>query len=164
MKIFNLFFLKENNEKLNKDSRFLEDDQYREISKLVKEARIKNQLSIKDLSKNSKIPESTINSIEQNIEHLRPEYPFIRSILLKLEECLYLKKNTLLALSNKKMNSFQKVNKNFVIRKFDLINSWQGCFLYFIFLILTLFLINRYFIYSTETIEIKIIEEKSEKI
>ena len=78
---------------------------------------------IKDLSKNSKIPESTINSIEQNIEHLRPEYPFIRSILLKLEECLYLKKNTLLALSNKKMNSFQKVNKNFVIRKFFINNN-----------------------------------------
>ena len=41
-------------------------DQYGEIASLVKEARIKQNLSIEYLSKISKIPEQTINSIENN--------------------------------------------------------------------------------------------------
>ena len=55
-------------------------DQYREIASLVKEARIEQNLTIKELSEISKIPERTINSIENNNKNLRPEYPFIRSI------------------------------------------------------------------------------------
>ena len=65
-------------------------NQYGEIAKLVKEARIKRNLSIQDLSRISKIPEQTINSIENNNSKYIPKYPFIRSILIKLEECLYL--------------------------------------------------------------------------
>ena len=67
-------------------------DQYAEIAKLVKEARIKQNLTIKELSLISKIPEQTINSIENNNEKTRPKYPFIRSVVIKLEECLDLKK------------------------------------------------------------------------
>ena len=48
-------------------------DIYCEIGKLVKEARIQNNLSIKELSHISKIPESSINSIENNIKELRPK-------------------------------------------------------------------------------------------
>ena len=39
-----------------------------------------------------KFPEKTINSIENNNRNIMPKYPFIRSILIKLEECLVLKK------------------------------------------------------------------------
>ena len=67
-------------------------DNYREIAKLVKEARIEQKLSIQELSRISKIPEQTINSIENNKKNIRPKFPFIRSILIKLEECLILKK------------------------------------------------------------------------
>ena len=63
-------------------------DQYSEIGKLVKNARIQKELSIEELSKVSKIPEFIINSIENNVESIRPKNPFIRSILFKLEECL----------------------------------------------------------------------------
>ena len=70
-------------------------DNYREIAKLVKEARIQQNLTIQDLSRISKIPELTINYIENNNQKLIPKYPFIRSILIKLEECLFLKKNNL---------------------------------------------------------------------
>ena len=67
-------------------------NQFGEIALLVKEARIKRNLTIQDLSRISKIPEQTINSIENNNPKFIPKDPFIRSILIKLEECLYLKK------------------------------------------------------------------------
>jgi len=70
-------------------------DQYGEIAKLVKEARIQRNITIQELSRISKIPAQTIISIENNNKNARPKYPFIRSILIKLEECLGLKKNTL---------------------------------------------------------------------
>ena len=163
MKIFNFGFQKknikiENNEKYN-----LKFDQYFEIGKLLKEARIKNNLTIKELSDVSKIPESTINAIENNIEDLIPNHPFIRSILVKLEKCLSLKKNTLLGLANIEKNNIKKIKKNYIIRKFDFINSWQGSIFYFLFLILTIFILNRYFISNIEIIEIQIIEEKTNK-
>ena len=69
-------------------------DQYLEIAKLVKEARIQRNLTIQELSLISKIPQQTLNSIENNNKNIRPKYPFIRSILIKLEDCLFLKKNT----------------------------------------------------------------------
>ena len=88
----NLFLLNNNSEK-NKDLSSELVDHYIEIAKLVKEARIKQNLTIKELSYISKIPERIINSIENNNKNIRPKYPFIRSILIKLEDCLFLKKN-----------------------------------------------------------------------
>ena len=57
-------------------------------------------------------------------KNIRPDYPFIRSILIKLEECLVLKKNTLLDLAVKERKILKKEGKKFVFRKFDLINTW----------------------------------------
>ena len=163
MKIFNIKFLKSDKEILNNESYNSEIDKYCEIGKLVKEARVQKNLSIQELSYLSKIPESSINAIENNIKHLRPKYPFIRSILLKLEECLSLRENTLLALSYKEKNTFNIDNKDLIIRKFDFLDSWQGTFLYFIGLIFILFIINRYFISNMDFIEFQIIEEKANK-
>ena len=87
-----LFLLYKKSEK-NKDFISGLDDQYIEIAKLVKEARIKQNLTIEELSYISKIPERIIKSIENNNQNIRPDYPFIRSILIKLEECLALKRN-----------------------------------------------------------------------
>jgi len=88
MKILkNLFLFNKKSEK-NKDFNTGLVDQYIEIAKLVKEARIQQKLTIKQLSYISRIPERIINSIENNNKKIRPEYPFIRSILIKLEECL----------------------------------------------------------------------------
>jgi len=133
MKILNFNFPKKNNELGDQTKISLEFDRFDEIAKLVKEARIKNNLSIKDLSEISKIPESSINSIENNIKDLRPKDPFIRSILFKLEKCLSMKNNKLVELAIKDTNTFQKRKKQFVISKFDFINSWQGSILYFLF-------------------------------
>ena len=124
----NLFLLKKKSEK-NKDFSSGLVDQYIEIAKLVKEARIQKKLTIKELSYISKIPEGIINSIENNNKNIRPEYPFLRSILIKLEECLVLKKNTLLKLAVREKKFFKKGEKYFLFRKFDLINTWQGSLL-----------------------------------
>jgi len=136
-------------------------DQYEEIAKLVKEARLQQNLSIKELSSISKIPEQTINSIENNDKNNRPKYPFIRSILFKLENCLLLKKNTLVKLGNLEIDTFKKERNDYVVNKFDIINSWQGILLYFLLLLLTIFILKRYFILNVKVIEIQNIEEKS---
>ena len=160
MNILKNLFLFNKKSKQNKDSSIGLVDQYTEIAKLVKEARIKQNLTIKELSYNSKIPERIINSIENNNKIVRPEYPFIRSILIKLEECLGLKKNTLLKLAVKEGKILKKDGKDFLFRKFDLINSWQGSLLYFFILILIVFILKRYFILNVNVIEIQNIENK----
>ena len=165
MNILNKFFLfKKNSEKdkgiINKDLNHEVIDQYSEIAKLVKEARIQQNLSIKELSSISKIPEQTIISIENNDKNIRPKYPFIRSILIKLEECLELKKNTLEKLAIREGRTSKKEKKDLIVNKFDLINTWQGTLLYFFILVLTIFILKRYFILNVNVIEIQNIENK----
>ena len=155
----NLFLFNKKVE-INKRLNYELVDHYSEIAKLVKEARIQKNLTIEELSNISKIPEKTINSIENNIKNIRPKYPFIRSILIKLEECLLLKKNTLVNLTNREREILKKENKDFLFRKFDLINSWQGIFFYFFILVLIIFVLKRYFILNINVIEIQNIENK----
>ena len=155
----NLFIHKKKSEK-NKDLNSGLVDQYIEIAKLVKEARIQQNLTIKELSYISKIPERIINSIENNNKNIRPEYPFLRSVLIKLEECLILKKNTLLKLAVNERKILKKEKKDLLFRKLDLINTWQGSLLYFFILILTIFILKRYFILNVNVIEIQNIENQ----
>jgi len=155
----NLFLFNKKSEK-NKEFSPGFVDQSSEIANLVKEARIQQNLTIKELSYISKIPERIINSIENNNKSTMPEYPFIRSILIKLEECLLLKKNTLLNLVVNERKILKKEGKDFIFRKFDLINTWQGSLLYFFILVLTIFILKRYFILNVNVIEIQNIENQ----
>ena len=160
MRLFNIKFPKNKKITLQEQICSKKYDQYVELGKLKKEPTTQNNLSVKELSNISKIPESSINSIENNIEDLRPTDPFLRSILLKLEKCLSLENNTLVGLEIRETNTFEKNKKKIILRKFDFLNSWQGSFFYFLFLILILFFLNRYFISNINIIEIQIIEEK----
>jgi len=135
-------------------------DQYGKIAKLVKEARVQKNITIQELSRISKIPEQIIVSIENNNKTIRPKYPFIRSILIKLEECLGLKKNTLKNLAISEGETSKKENNDFMFDKFDLINTWQGSLLYFFILIVTVFILKRYFILNVNVIEIQNIENR----
>ena len=160
MNILKILFL------LNKKPENIKDlniglfDQYEQIAKLVKEARIQQNLSIQELSNISKIPEQTITSIENNNKSTRPKYPFIRSILIKLEECLLLKKNTLLKLTIKESKISKKEKRDFIINKLDFLNTWHGSLLYFFILVLSIFLLKRYFILNINVIEIQNLENK----
>ena len=144
----NLFLFDKNSENTKGFSNEILDH-YIEIANLVKEARIQQNLSIKELSRLSKIPEQIINSIENNNKNMRPKYPFIRSILIKLEECLVIKNNT-----------FKVEKKDFLVSKFDLINTWQGILLYFLLLVLCIFILKRYFVLNVNVIQIQNIENK----
>ena len=160
MNILKKFFLFKKNSEYNQCSSNEVVDQYIEIAKLVKEARIQQNLTIHELSRISKIPEQTINSIEKNNKNIRPKYPFIRSVLIKLEDCLLLKKNTLVEIAIKEKKTFKKEKKDFLVGKFDVINTWQGSLLYFFILVLTIFVLKRYFILNVNVIEIHNIETK----
>ena len=160
MNIFkNLFLLKKQSVIDNEVNHGLVD-RYEEIAKLVKEARIQKNITIQELSGMSKIPEKTIISIENNNKKNRPNYPFIRSILIKLEECLELKKNTLEKLVIREGETSKREKNDYIIKKFDLINTWQGSLFYFFILITTVFILKRYFILNVNVIEIQNIENK----
>ena len=160
MKIFKSLFLKSKKTIENKKEDILIIDKYNEIGKLIKEARIKKNISIEELSRLTKIPEDSIYAIENNIENIRPKYPFIRSILFKLEECLSLKKNILLDLLIHETKTFKKDENKFLIRKFDFINTWEGTLFYFLILILAIFILKNYFFAEDIIIEIQNTEEK----
>ena len=160
MNIFKNLFLLKKQSLIDNEVNYGLVDQYGEIARLVKEARIQKNITIQELSGISKIPEQTIISIEDNNKNTRPKYPFIRSILIKLEECLGLNKNTLEKLAIRKGVTSKKENKDFIVNKLDIINTWQGSLLYFLMLILTLFILKRYFILNVNVIEIQNIENK----
>ena len=155
---FLFFFNKKTQSNKDLDDELI--DQQVEIARLVKEARIQKKLTAQELSYISKIPEQIINSIENNDANNRPKYPFIRSILIKLEDCLVLKKNTLVEKATKKREIIKKEKKDFLFSKFELLNTWQGSLLYFFLLVLTLFILKRYFILNVNVIEIQNIENK----
>ena len=68
------------------------------------------------------------------------------------------KKNTLVKLAIRESEISKKENNNFIVSKFDLINTWQGSLLYFVLLVLTIFVLKRYFVLNVNTIEIQNIE------
>ena len=158
MKLFCFQKFKELKIKKNRDSIA---DPYISIGNIIKESRVKKNLSIEDLSFLSKIPISTILGIENNVKELIPPYPFIRSILLKLEECLSLEKFKLIKLIQKDYIPINKrIKRNFTFTKIDLFNSWQGNFIYLFLIVISIFVLNSYYL-NNRVIEFKYIEKSS---
>ena len=73
---------------------------------------------------------------------------------------LSIKKNTLLKLAVRERKILEKGEEDFLFRKFDLINTWQGSLLYFFILVLTIFILKRYFVFNVNVIEIQNIENQ----
>ena len=135
-------------------------DPYINIGNIIKESRVKKDLSIEDLSFISKIPISTILGIENNVKELIPPYPFTRSILLKLEECLSLEKFKLIKLIKKEYTPTNKIKRNFILTKIDLFSSWQGNLIYLFLIIISIFVLNSYYL-NNRVIEFRYIEKTS---
>tara|TARA_Y100000589_G_scaffold64101_1_gene55595 strand:- start:98 stop:577 length:480 start_codon:yes stop_codon:yes gene_type:complete len=158
VKLFN--FKKFEELKLKKNNN-IDVDPYVNIGNIIKENRIKNNLSIEDLSFLSKIPISTIFGIENNVKELIPTYPFNRSILLKLEQCLSLEKLKLIKLiQNEYIQNDKRIKRNLTFNKIDLFNSWQGSFIYLFLIIISIFALNSYYL-NNRVIEFKYIEKTS---
>ena len=158
MKLFNFKKFEKLKLKTNRDSLA---DPYMNIGNIIKESRVKKNLSIDDLSYLSKIPSSTIVGIENNIKELIPQHPFTRSILLKLEECLSLEKFKLINLIQKDLYpTNKKIKRNFTFSNINLFNSWQGNFIYLFLIIISIFVLNSYYL-NNRVIEFKYIEKSS---
>ena len=156
MKLFS--FQKFEGFKIKKDRDSIVDP-YINIGNIIKESRVKKNLSIEDLSFLSKIPISTIFGIENNVKELIPPYPFIRSILLKLEECLSLEKLKLIKLIQKEyIPTNKRLKRNFTFTKIDLFNFWQGGFIYLFIIIISIFVLNSYYL-NNKVIEFKYLEK-----
>ena len=159
MKLFKFKNFEKLKIKNTKDSKV--DDPYINIGGIIKENRVEKNLSIEDLSSLSKIPISTIFGLENNVKELIPPYPFTRSILLKLEECLSLEKLKLIKLIPKEhIQTNKRKKKIFTITKIDLINSWQGSLIYLFLIIISIFVLNSYYL-NNRVIEFKYIEKNS---
>jgi len=158
MKLFKLRKFKKLKIKKNADQN---EDPFINIGNIIKESRIKKNLSIEELSFLSKIPISTILGIENNVKELIPPYPFTRSILLKLEECLSLEKLKLINLIQKEYIPNNKTMKrNFTFTNIDIFNSWYGNFIYLFLIIISIFVLNSYYL-NNRVIEFKYIEKTS---
>ena len=156
MKLF--YFKKFEKLNLKKNKGFIVDP-FIDIGNIVKENRIKKNLSIEDLSFLSKIPISTISGIENNEKELIPPYPFTKSILIKLEECLSLEKFELTKLiQTDYIASNKRIERNFTFTKIDLFNSWQGNFIYLFLIVISIFVLNSYYL-NNRVIEFKYIEK-----
>ena len=156
MKLF--FFQKFNEFKIKKKRESIVDP-YKNIGNIIKESRVKKNLSIEDLSFLSKIPISTILGLENNVKELIPPYPFTRSVLLKLEECLSLEKLKLINLIQKEsIPTNKRIKTNFIFMKIDLFNSWQGSFIYLLLIIISIFVLNIYYL-NNKVIEFKYLEK-----
>ena len=151
------------NSNINTNNNAEINDPYIEIGNLTKEARIAKNLSIDDLSDLSKIPNSTIIAIEKNNKSLLPKYPFNRSILLKLEECLSIKNHQLIKLANQGRKPIKKISKSkIVINNLNILNSWQGNLIYFFILLISIFILNSFYL-NSRIIEFKYIEKTISK-
>tara|TARA_Y100000589_G_scaffold8986_1_gene7644 strand:+ start:356 stop:835 length:480 start_codon:yes stop_codon:yes gene_type:complete len=158
VKLFNFKKLEKLALKKNKNSYV---DPYISVGNIIKESRLNKNLSIEDLSLHSKIPISTIWGIENNVKELIPKYPFTRSILLKLEECLSLEKFKLIKLIQKEyIPTNKRIKINFALNKIDLFNSWQGSFIYLFLIIISIFMLNSFYL-NNRVIEFQFIEKSS---
>ena len=158
MKLLKMIFKNKGTLSSNKEAR-KDIDRYIELSNIVKDARFNKNLTQEDLSNISKIPLFIIVAIENNQKELIPEYPFLRSILIKLEECLLLRKFKLVNLiKEEKTSKNEKIKISYLTNKFDLINSWQGNLMYILILLLSLLILNNFYI-NSRTIEFKFIEK-----
>ena len=158
MKLFFFQKIEKFKKKKNRDSIA---DPYINIGNIIKESRVKKNLSIEDLSILSKIPTSTILGLENNVKESIPQYPFTKSILLKLEEYLCLEKFKLVKLIQAdNLPTNKRTKRNFTFNKIDLFNSWQGGVIYLFLIVFSIFVLNSYFL-NNRVIEFKYIENKS---
>ena len=80
--------------------------------------------------------------------------------MFKLEDCLSLRKNSLVGLLVNDIKKSKKEKNKFVLNKFDFINTWKGTLLYFLLLITIIFVLKRYFYSNVSIIEIQKTEEE----
>ena len=109
---------------------------------LFKSQRKKLEISLEELSTKTKISKNVLIAIENGWEKFLPEKTYLISMLKRLELELNLEKGSLNGLLAQKviMNNISKFRFNFI--NIDFLNSWVGSLLYFIFMLLSILVLN----------------------
>ena len=99
-------------------------------------------ISLEELSKKTKISRNVLIAIENGWKKYIPESTYLISMLKKLEIELDLEKGSLNGLLAQKVyfNNISKFKPNFI--NIDFLNSWIGSFLYIIFMLLSILVLN----------------------
>ena len=137
--------------------------------KLFLSQREKLGISIEELSNKTRISKNVLIAIESGKEEYLPEKTYLISMLKQLEIELKLEVGSLNALLGQKdiINNLSK----FKFINIDLLNSWIGSLLYFIFMLLSILALNsqqKYLIkinsISTEPVRINATNKTTENI
>ena len=118
------------------------DNDFYEAINLFKAQRKKAEISIEQLSKETRISRNVLIAIENGWKKYLPETTYLISMVKSLEIKLNLERGSLNGLLAQKgiVNNIPKFKLNFV--NIDVINSWIGSLLYIIFMLLSILALN----------------------
>ncbi len=118
------------------------DNDFSEAINLFQAQRKKAGISLEQLSKETKISRNVLIAIENGWRKYLPETTYLISMIKILEIKLSLEKGSLNGLSTCKdsFNNKSKFKFNFI--NIDFIDSWIGSFLYIVFMLLSILVLN----------------------
>ncbi|ABX09036.1 Hypothetical protein P9211_11051 [Prochlorococcus marinus str. MIT 9211] len=109
---------------------------------MLKEKREQRGLSRTDLSSQTRISVAVIQAIENGWLNQLPEKAYLSKMLLILEDQLGLKRNSLKIFCEEESKS-DKSLRLFTLGNINIFSSWQGSFIYFLLIGLSIFMINK---------------------
>ena len=140
------------------------DNDFSEAINLFKTQRKKEDISLEQLSNETKISRNVLIAIENGWKKYLPETTYLISMIKILEITLNLEKGSLRGLSAKKISIKDVSSFKFNFINIDFLNSWIGSLLYIIFMLLSILALNsqqRYLIKTNSVSTEPIILEKT---
>ncbi len=118
------------------------DNDFSEAINLFKTQRKKKNISLEQLSKETKISRNVLIAIENGWKKYLPETTYLTSMIKSLEIKLNLKRGSLDGLleKNGSITNISRFKFNFI--NIDFLNSWIGSLIYIIFMLLSILALN----------------------
>ena len=129
----------------NEEILLANDNSYLELSQKIKNQRISIGITKSDLSRKTRISVAVIEAIENGWTHNLPEITYLSPMLEILEKELKLEKqslNKLIKRKNPKEEIRLSNHQKFLSKQ--LFSSSQGITIYILFILLSIFLLNKY--------------------
>jgi len=138
----NFLFKKSPSGLSDSDDKPASDKQFLEAINLFTSKRKKYGISLEELAKKTKISRNVLIAIENGWKEYLPETTYLISMTKRLEVELNLEKGGLDGLLAKKViiNNLSRFKFNFI--NIDFLNSWIGTLFYFIFMLLSILVLN----------------------
>ena len=160
----NLPFKKSSSGLSDKPDKSFSDNDFNEAIDLFKNQRKKAEISLEQLSNETKISRNVLIAIENGWKKYLPEKTYLVSMIKSIEVKLNLERGSLNGLSTGKgrMNNISRFKFNFI--NIDFLNSWIGSLLYILFMLLSILALNsqqRYLIKINSVSTEPIVTEKT---